>query len=291
METNMHTTRLWFLMAMMLTGVASKVAAQQPLFSAPKDYVLALGDSLTFGYQQAKFLTNPDPSNFTTGFVDDFARRLTATSPGRDSRVVNFGCPGETTYSFLIGCRYHATFGFFLHDNFDGSQIEASEAFLAAHPGQVGPILISLGANDILALVIACGGPNPQCISANLPNILARLATNYRRILARLRTAAPDAEIIAVALYNPYAVFDAQTNAQTNGLTAIINQVIEAVAAANRVRVANPFLAFDFTPPQPATLCYLTLFCGAGDVHPSDPGYQVLADAVWTASDYVRFEH
>jgi hypothetical protein len=86
-------------------------------------------------------------------------------------------------------------------------------------------------------------------------------------------------------------VFDAQTNAQTNGLTAIINQVIEAVAAANRVRVANPFLAFDFTPPQPATLCYLTLFCGAGDVHPSDPGYQVLADAVWTASDYVRFEH
>jgi len=287
----MRTTRLWFLMAMMLTGVASTVAAQQPLFSAPKDYVLALGDSLTFGYQQAKFLTNPDPATFTTGFVDDFARRLTATSPGRDTRVVNYGCPGETTYSFLIGCRYHTTFGLSLHDNFDGSQIEAAEAFLAAHPGQVGPILISLGANDILALVIACGGVAPQCISAKLPNIVAALATNYGRILARLRTAAPDGEIIAVALYNPYAVFDAQTNAQTNGLTATINQMIEAVAAANRVRVANPFLPFDFTPPQPATLCYLTLFCGAGDVHPSDPGYQVIADAIWAASGYARFEH
>lgn len=283
----MRTTRLWLLMAMMLTGVASTAAAQEPLFSAPKDYVLALGDSLTFGFQRAKFLTNRDPSNFTTGFVDDFTRRLTLTPPGRYAQVVNFGCPGETTYSFLVGpCAYHATFGFALHDNFEGSQIEAAEAFLVTHPGQVGPILISLGANDVLALVNACGGVNPTCIIANLPNILAALAANYGHILGRLRAAAPDAEIIAIALYNPYAVLDVQTNP----LTAIINQVIEAIAAASRVRVANPLQAFDFTPPQPGTLCYLTLFCSAGDIHPSDAGYQVIADLIWAASDYARFE-
>ena len=119
---------------------------------------------------------------------------------------------------------------------------------------------------------------------------LTALASNYGQSLARLRAAAPDAEIIAVALYNPYAVFDTQTNAQTNALTAVINQVIEAVAAANRVRVANPLSAFDVRPPQPATLCYLTLFCTAGDIHPSDTGYRVIADEIWAASDYARFE-
>jgi lysophospholipase L1-like esterase len=287
----MRTILLRFLTAAMLMGITSTAAAQTPLFSAPRDYVLALGDSLTFGFQLPKFNANPDPSNFTTGFVDDFARRLTATAPGRDARVVNFGCPGETTSSFLTGpCTYHAVFGLQLHDDFDGSQIAAAEAFLAAHRGQVGPILISLGANDILALVTACGGVNLQCISSQLPSILAAISANYRAAIGRLRTAAPDAEIIAVALYNPYAVFDAATNAQTNGLTALINQGIEAVAAANRVRVANPFPAFNLTPPQPSTLCSLTLFCGAGDIHPTDSGYQLIADLMWASSGYARFE-
>ena len=286
----MRTIRLWFLIAAMLAVVTSTAAAQGPLFSAPRDYVLALGDSLTFGFQEAKFFANPDPTNFTTGFVDDFARRLTATPPGRDARVVNFGCPGETTSSFLVGpCAYHAA-GFQLHDNFNGPQIEAAEAFLAAHRGRVGPILISLGANDILAVVTACGGVDPQCVGAALPDVLAAAATKYAQALARLRAAAPDAEIIAVALYNPYAVFDAQTNALTNFLTAGINQDIEAIAGSLRIRVADPLIAFDLTPPQPARLCSLTLFCGAGDIHASDAGYQVIADLMWAASGYARFE-
>ena len=179
---------------------------------------------------------------------------------------------------------------FSLHDNFNGSQIAAAEAFLAAHRGQVGPILVSLGANDILAAVTACGGVNAQCLNALVPNILAAVAVNYEQVLARLRAAAPEAEIIVVALYNPYAVFDAQTNAVTNGLTVIINQEIGILAAAHRARVANPFAAFDLEAPQPARLCSLTLFCGAGDIHASDAGYQTIADVIWTASGYARFE-
>ena len=287
----MRTSLLGFLMLTMLASMTPTAAAQEPMFSAPKEFVLALGDSLTFGFQQTKFVANPDPSNFNTGYVDDFARRLTATPPGRDARVVNYGCPGETTSSFLTGpCSYHATFGLPLHDNFDGSQIDAAVAFLAAHRGQVGPILVSLGANDILDLITACGGFDPGCITAAFPNVLAALSANYGQALARLRRAAPDAEIIALALYNPYAAFGPPTSIQTNGLTAVINQVIEDVAAANRVRVANPFSAFNLTPPQPARLCFLTFFCGNGDIHPTDPGYQVIADLIWTASGYARFE-
>jgi lysophospholipase L1-like esterase len=273
-------------MVLMLTGVASTAAAQRPMFSAPKDYLLALGDSLTFGFQQMKFQVNPDPSNFTTGFVDDFARRLTATGPGWGTRVVNFGCPGETTSSFLAGpCAYHANFGFALHDTFEGSQIDAVETFLATHPGQVGPILISLGANDTLTAVEACG-LDAECISALLPDILAVLVANYGESLARLRAAAPEAEIIVLALYNPFAVL----NPTTNLLAAVLNQAIQAVATANRARVANPFVAFNLAQPQPQTLCSLTLFCGPGDIHPSDDGYVVIADLMWIASGYARFE-
>jgi hypothetical protein len=108
----MPTIRRMLLAAVMVTGAVSTAAAQPARFSAPNDYVLALGDSLTFGFQRTKFNANPDPTNFNTGFVDDFAQRLLATAPGRDSRVVNIGCPGETSSSFLSGpCAYHALFG------------------------------------------------------------------------------------------------------------------------------------------------------------------------------------
>lgn len=128
--------------------------------------------------------------------------------------------------------------------------------------------------------------PESQCIAALLPEIVAEVASNYGQTLARLRAAAPAAEIIVLALYNPFAVFDPTTNL----LAAVVNQVIEAVATAYRARIANPFVAFDLAPPQPQTLCALTLFCGLGDIHPSDAGYQVIADLMWTASGYARFE-
>jgi lysophospholipase L1-like esterase len=130
---------------------------------------------------------------------------------------------------------------------------------------------------------------NPQCIGALLPGILATLSANYSEILGRLRAAAPETEIVILELYNPFAIFDAQTNAQTNGLTIAINQVIEGLATMNRARVANPFPAFDLAPPQPATLCGLIFVC-ANDIHPRDAGYQVMGDLMWAASGYARFE-
>jgi len=71
---------------------------------------------------------------------------------------------------------------------------------------------------------------------------------------------------------------------------AMLGEVIEAISTANRVRVADPFPAFNLTPPQPATVCGMTLFCAASDIHPSDRGYQVIADVIWIASGYWRFE-
>src|SRR5262245_2229093 len=276
------------LILVLLIGGALTSAAQQPKFSAPKDYVLVLGDSLAFGYQRPAFLMTQDPAKFTTGFADDFTARVRDTPPGRNAALVNLGCPGETTNSFLTGpCVFHTVLGFHLHVDYDGAQIGAAEAFLAMHRGQVGPILIAIGANDVFAVSDPCGGLNTPCFAKAFPALLARLSANYTTILDRLRRAAPDAEIITLGFYNPFAIVDPATNV----VVETIDQVVQQIAAANRARLANPFEAFNVASPQPQTLCALTLVCSFRDIHPTDLGYQVIADVMWKASGYARFEH
>lgn len=283
--------RQWwiFLAVILLCGIGSPAWTEQPKFSAPKPFVLGLGDSLMFGFQQAKFfagLPDPDPAVFNTGFADIFVARLAKTAPGKGTALVNFACFGETTGSFLTGpCAYNLAFR--LHEEYTGAQMEAAESFLNAHRGQVSPILISLGANDVLAIVDVCG-LDPSCIGAALPSVLATVGENLNAVLGRLRTAAPDAEIIMLQYYNPLAVLDPSTNV----LTAALNPVIGNVAAAHRARVADAFPAFNLAAPQPATLCLLTLMCTPfADLHASDAGYQVISDLFFEAAGFTRFEH
>src|SRR6478672_9648547 len=64
------------------------------------DY-LALGDSLAYGYQSAKFnaeYPNVVPSSFNTGYVDVLASALRKHK--RPIKTTNFGCPGESSDSF-----------------------------------------------------------------------------------------------------------------------------------------------------------------------------------------------
>src|SRR5262249_15792270 len=152
--------------------------------------------------------------------------------------------------------------------DYDGSQIGAAEAFLATHPGQVGPILIAIGANDVFAVSNLCGGLNTPCFEQALPALLARLSANYTAILNRLGRAAPDAEIITLGFYNPFAINDPETNR----VVETINHLVQQIAAANRSNFASPFTQFNLAPPQPQTLCALTLVCTVirPDIHPSD---------------------
>jgi lysophospholipase L1-like esterase len=269
----------------------SSVAAAQPILSPPKDFIVAIGDSLTFGFQQAKFnanLPDPEPEVFNTGFVDDFVRLVDGTSFGDDIKAVNFGCPGETSSSLLAGpCAYHAVDGFELHVNYSGAQIDAATAFITAHADEVGTIIVDIGSNDLLALVRSCGGlSNLGCIIAGAGSVTAQLAANYAEILTRLRAVAPRAEILVVQLYNPLALFAPATNAfleQINGAIAFVAQEFGAI-------VANPFPGIDLAPPQPQTLCALTLICTPlADIHLSDLGYQFVGDLLFHASGYDRF--
>src|SRR2546426_3768298 len=83
----------------LLPSLAS--AASGPVYQAPQAYYLALGDSIAYGFQPAKARAGLPPSRFNTGYVDVFAARLRTIAP--KLQVVNYGCPGESTKTFIDG--------------------------------------------------------------------------------------------------------------------------------------------------------------------------------------------
>jgi len=272
-------------LALALGTATAASASPPPGFAPPKGYYLALGDSIAYGFQTSKALAGLPPEAFNTGYADLFAARLRQLQPG--IATVNYSCPGESTTSFLLPCIWK-TSGHALHNDYPGSQLGAALAFLAAHRGQVSPITLSLNGNDINEFLRTCPPGDLACIQAGAPAAIAAYQARLTAILAQLRAAAPDAEIIVVGAYDPN--LGAFTFADP--LFTQLNQAQQAAAATVRARFADPFPTFN---PQgdPAAettaICTLTLLCTEGDGHPSDAGYRALADIVWVASGYAGF--
>jgi lysophospholipase L1-like esterase len=254
---------------------AIPASASSSQFNPPKKYYLSLGDSVAFGFQHDKFYFELgsgtySPGNFP-GYTYEFGVDLQALRPGLT--VVDYGCPGETTVSFTISCFFQDGAGIALHDRYAGkSQEQAALGFLHAHPGQVSPITVALGAND------AQQGVSNSVIEQNLA-----------QILSELRKAAPNAEIIVLQYYNPFYV----VNPATDALAVALDASIGTAAGSAGARVANAFAVInDPSPPAPATeftdVCLYTLMCPGGDIHPSDLGYTTIAGIFWDASGYAR---
>jgi lysophospholipase L1-like esterase len=243
---------------------------------------LALGDSLAFGYSQAKFNSlypTEDPAAYNTGYVDDFGKVLRVFH--HHVQIVNDGCPGETTDSFIKGpCQYQLLFG--LHHPYSGgpnsSQLSDALAYLGSHQGMVNPITIDIGANDALGLTEGTCKLEPACIVAGAPALFEHIAGNLALILGDLRAAAPHAQIIMLGLYNPFG----SSIAGGDQLTAQLNATMAAVAASVHARFADPLPIFN--PPgalEQPTLCLLTNICTSlKDIHPTDLGYAVLAGLI-----------
>lgn len=284
------TLRGLFVAALAVTGLSLRalpVSAATPSVSPPGQYYLSLGDSLAYGYQQFKASAemaagNVDPTTFNTGYTDDFYRMLQAIDPG--IQLVNYGCPGQTTSGFISssGCQFP------LHNGYTTSQLQAAVAFLTALPGQVNPITIDIGANDILHLVSTCHGLNLACVGPALPAALQTMGANLAQILPALRQAAPNAQIMLVGLYNPFAAVDPTTDVLGLG----VNKVLSQVAAASGVTFVNTFSVVNPSASEKQTVCALTLFCTAlRDIHPTDAGYLAIAKLLWDSSGFARYAH
>src|SRR5262245_2417348 len=182
----------------LLSAVLAAAARGTP---APQTYYLALGDSITYGFQPTKAKPGARPSDFRTGYVDVVAARLRKASPGL--RVVNYGCPGESTVTFVRGgCPAFAD-RIKLHDAFRGSQLKAALTFLRAHPDDVSPITVTLYGNDWLPVLLDTCKGNVLCARSRGPKEAAAFGSRLASILEQIRAAATKAEIIVTGAWNP----------------------------------------------------------------------------------------
>jgi lysophospholipase L1-like esterase len=261
-------------------GVASSGPAAK--FNPPKSYYLALGDSITYGVQNAKLAAGLPPAAFA-GYAGPFADRLRVLRP--EITVVNYGCPGESTSTFIAGSCLGKLVGNPLHDDYEGSQLDAATAFLDAHPGQVSPITLHLFGNDLREFIATCGG-NFECIRARAPTAIAEFAARLGTILEQIRTSAPEAEIIVIGAWNSRVDF----LAESDPLIQALNGAIATVASQERAILADVVPSFnpDGSGPRIAAICSLTLLCSDLDTHPSDAGYLRIAEIVFDASGYAR---
>lgn len=290
----LHSARVRFVALAVIAAslIAVPAAGAAGTFQNPKDYYVAIGDSLTFGYQGAKVAacagtgcSSPD-TQFTTGFVDDFAAAMHAGGPN-PTQVVNFGCPGERSDTLLnatnatTGC---TTYPFPIHRNHPGTtQIQAAVAFLQSHANQTSPVTFAIGANDLLGAIAGCNF-NPTCIQGAAPAVIQSVAQNTAVALAQVRAAAPRAKVIVMGLYNP--LFTIPGGDQ---LTQVFNSTIASVAAGAGATFADPFNAINHNPAYPneaASVCSQIAICSQNDVHPFDNGYQTLANVIFGVSGY-----
>src|SRR5579862_4539760 len=90
------------LLALAAMAMPSLAAAMKP--SKVNSTYVALGDSLAFGFSEHEFnesLPGENPANFEAGYPNDYVNLINAGSYDK-TKLVNYGCPGETTES-LIG--------------------------------------------------------------------------------------------------------------------------------------------------------------------------------------------
>ena len=165
------------------------------------------------------------------------------------------------------------------HTGYDGAQLKAALSFLLTHPLRTDLITLTLWGNDVNAFLAGRGG-DFVCVQAGAPAAIARFSVRLGVILAAVRVAAgPRATIVLTGPYDP----NPQPLAQlTHPLYLALDAAMRTVAARTGVRYAALFSTFD----SDLALCNLTLFCSSDppDAHPSDAGYQAIADLILQAA-------
>ena len=271
-------SRTFLLVVSVIVIAASAAMPSEP---SPRPY-LALGDSVTFGFITNAGFEYVNPANFI-GSPDYAARALKLSD-------FNAACPGETTGSFLsatapdVGCRLFRSEAP-LHVAYSGTQSSFAMTFLATHR-QTRLVTILLGANDVDLLQTACGG-DPTCIANGLPQVLATVSQNMATILGQIRRTGYKGVIIVENYYS----LDYSDATGTEG-TVLLNQAVTAPAATFGAVVADVFSAFQAAASNSfagGNTCRAGLLNASPanqfvcDVHPSQSGQQLIAQAVESA--------
>jgi lysophospholipase L1-like esterase len=238
----------------------------------PKTHYLALGDSLAFGYQ-------PD-LDFIHGYVNDFSADLRKHGL---QETANLACPGETSISMMKGqCIYPYLRKF----PYLGDQLDAALRYLLLHRGQVSPVTLDIGANDILPDI------NITTCSINVGKYKSDLATLdlnlTQAILPRLRDALTingvvTGDLVVMNYYNPYQNLCPNTVPYLQQLNEHIAADIQGYAI-----LADVYSAFGGSQVPNPNICNYTWICNVvfHDIHSKTAGYSVIAGAFERATGY-----
>jgi lysophospholipase L1-like esterase len=256
----------------------------------PGSGYLALGDSVTFGYQEPNTVPAPNYHNAASffGYPDQLGPQLKLN-------VANLACPGETSTSLINphaesnGCENKLGKGpgyrtlYPLHVKYSGSQLKFAIKYLRSHRN-VRLVSLMIGANDLFiceeTTPDACLKPSEQA------KTLAKVKANIRKILSAIRNQAGyRGQLVIVHYYSlDYA------SAFVTGVVRELNRAQDSAAKPFGIAVADGFGLFQKASQKsggkPCTAGLITQTpappkCG---VHPTYAGSALLAQAVAKAA-------
>ncbi|MBU6257296.1 MAG: hypothetical protein KGL18_03035 [Burkholderiales bacterium] len=266
-----------------LAGGLVAAAAAKPPAMEQDGGLLALGDSIVYGFIDGDGYAYGNPGNFI-GYPEFLERQI-------GLRATNASCPGETAAGFVSwtgadnGCRpFRASFPLHVPYGATQTQLDWATTYLSTHKN-TRLVTIGLGANDGFLLQAACQG-DTTCIMNGLPATLASIYANMNTILANLKATGFKGILMVVNYYS----LDYSDPVQT-GFSMALNSTLAAVAAANGAVVADVFSAFQqVAVAAGGKTCMTGLLNGANpqnaappfacDVHPSLSGQRLLAKVV-----------
>jgi lysophospholipase L1-like esterase len=267
------------------TASAAKRAALKP--SSPVtggSAYLALGDSVTFGYQEPSVVPAPhyaDAASFH-GYPEQLGAAL-------HLKVANAACPGETSASLINpsapneGCEAAYRKNFPLHVHYTGSQLNFALRFLRKHRN-VRLVSLMIGAND----AFLCQGSTPDhCTSpSELSGLEAEISHNVHTILSSIRNKAHYGGQIAIVNYYSLDYALPVDNAES----VLLNTTVDKAAKPFHVEIANGYgqfqlasMRFGNDPCLGGLITELDATAGDCGIHPSYAGQTLLAASVANA--------
>lgn len=245
---------------------------------------LALGDSVTFGYQEATVIPKPDyldPASFP-GYPEQIGKALHVG-------VTNLACPGETSASLINasalsnGCENAYRKAYPLHVRYRGSQLDNAISVLRRHPS-IRLVSLMIGANDLFL----CQAHTPHyCLApAEQRPVLSQITRNVRWILSAIRNRAHYEGQLAVVNYYSLNYSVPLINAESK----LLNTAQDAGAKPFHVTFVNGYgefqagsVKFGDQPCLAGLLTQLGGVVGHCGVHPTYAGQALLAQAVLKA--------
>jgi lysophospholipase L1-like esterase len=252
---------------------------------APGSRYLALGDSVTFGYEESQVV--PAPNYHDAASFPGYPEQLGNELPGLT--VANAACPGETSSSLINasaisnGCEntvgkpggYRTLYP--LHVRYKGSQLAYAISYLKAHR-TVRLVSLMIGANDYFVCVETQAGCTSQ---AAIHGVVTKIAANVRVILSAIRNKAHYTGQLMIVNYYSLNYASAATNAQS----ILLNSTVDGAAKSFGVVIADGFGVFKAaTVHSGGDACKAGLITqlstGMCGIHPTYAGQALLAQAV-----------